>query len=134
MPKYLLKKTSELFQNASGAPLFTHCQNEKSEESPKIQPVQEVEAETEAPPKMKKEPSKASLFRWAMLLARIFEVFPFSCPKCNHPMRIISFIEDPHTVRKVLTHINEPTQPPPITPARGPPEPEFNYDQSYEFA
>ena len=62
-------------------------------------------------------------------LARIFEVFSLSCPKSSHPMRIISFIEDSHTIREVLPHINEPTQPPPITPARGPPEPECNYDQ-----
>lgn len=49
-------------------------------------------------------------------------------------MRIISFLQDKHSIRKVLTHLNEPIQPPPITPARGPPELEFNYDQSYEFA
>jgi hypothetical protein len=84
--------------------------------------------------KHKKEPSKASLFPWAMLLARIFEVFPLCCPKCNYPMRIISFIEDAHTIRKILSHINEPTEPPPVSPARGPPEPEFNFDQTYEFA
>ena len=40
--------------------------------------------------------NQASLFRWATLLARIFEVLPLCCPKCNHPMRIISFIKDPH--------------------------------------
>jgi len=45
---------------------------EQIEESPKIQPVQkdrsseEVKAEIETLPKKKKEPSKASLFRWAM--------------------------------------------------------------------
>src|SRR5208283_1478887 len=72
----------------------------------------------DAPEKSSK--SKASLFRWAMLLTRIFEILPLCCPKCNHPMRIISFIEDPHTIRKILTHINEPIHPPPITPARAP--------------
>ncbi|HLB52497.1 MAG TPA: hypothetical protein VJK48_02165 [Chlamydiales bacterium] len=55
----------------------------------------------------KKQPSKAGLFRWAKLLARIFEVDPLCCPKCNHPMRIIAFIENPHTIRKILTYINE---------------------------
>jgi hypothetical protein len=84
--------------------------------------------------KEKKLQSKASLFRWAMLLARIFEVLPLCCPKCTHPMRIISFIEDPHTIKRILTHINEPHQPPPITPARGPPTSEFDFDSSYEFA
>jgi len=84
--------------------------------------------------KEKKLPSTASLFRWAMLLARIFEVLPLVCPKCTHPMRIIAFIEDPHTIKRILTHINEPHQPPPITPARGPPTPEFNFDPPHECA
>lgn len=118
-----------------------NCQEEPKVEidqkaliSPPPNQSPEIVAEMQDRPKDKKQPSKASLFRWAMLLARIFEVFPLCCPKCNHPMRIISFIQDEHSIRKVLTHLNEPIQPPPITPARGPPEPEFNYDQSYEFA
>ncbi|MBF8262671.1 MAG: family transposase [Parachlamydiales bacterium] len=94
----------------------------------------EIAAEIPDRPKEKKQPSKASLFRWAMLMARIFEVLPLCCPKCNHPMRIISFIQDEHSIRKILTHVNEPIQPPPIIPARGPPESEFDYDQSHEFA
>lgn len=51
---------------------------------------------------VKKAVSKASLYRWAMLMARIFEVFPLSCPKCTHPMRIIAFIQDRPTIRKIL--------------------------------
>lgn len=76
-----------------------------------------------------KKPSRASLYRWALLLARIFEIFPLICPKCSHPMRIISFIQDRHSIRKVLAHINEPFEPPVISPARGPPEMEFDYSQ-----
>ena len=120
---------------------FLEEKNEKHlkemEQTPASGPVQNNQASVvidESRPKEKRQPGQASLFRWAMLLARIFEVLPLCCPKCNHPMRIISFIEDPHTIRKILTHINEPAQPSPIAPARGPPEPEFNYDQTCEFA
>ena len=88
----------------------------------------------EAQEQSRKLPSKASLFRWAMLMARIFEVFPFSCPKCNHPMRIISFIKDGHSVRKILNHINEPSEPPIIAPARGPPEFDYNQIQDVAYA
>ncbi len=49
-------------------------------------------------------------------------------------MRIISFIQDRHSIRKILNHLDEPTEPPAIASARGPPDPEFNYDQTYEFA
>ena len=67
-------------------------------------------------------------------MARIYEIDPLTCPKCTHPMRIISFIQDRPTICKILNHIQEPSDLPPISPARGPPEPEFNYDQIYEFA
>ena len=36
-------------------------------------------------------------------------------------MRIIAFINDACTVEKILDHIGEPTQPPHVAPARGPP-------------
>ena len=56
-----------------------------------------------------------------MLLARIYETLPLVCPNCQSPMRIISFITDASTVRKILDHLGEPTQSPKIAPARGPP-------------
>ncbi len=65
-------------------------------------------------------------------MARIFEFFPLSCPKCTHPMRIISFIQDRDAIRKILTHLDEPFEPPIIAPARGPPESEYLYDQINE--
>jgi hypothetical protein len=36
-------------------------------------------------------------------------------------MRIIAFIDNASTVRKIFDHIGESTQPPRIVPARGPP-------------
>ena len=36
-------------------------------------------------------------------------------------MRIIAFITDALTVRGILVHLGEPTAPPRIAPARGPP-------------
>jgi hypothetical protein len=37
----------------------------------------------------------------------------FGC--CGHPVR------DPGPIRKILTHLGEPLEPPPVSPARGPP-------------
>ena len=59
---------------------------------------------------------------WAMLLARIYEVFPLACPHCGAPMRILAFVTDTASVTRILRHLGEPTQPPRVAPARGPPE------------
>lgn len=56
-----------------------------------------------------------------MLLARIYEAFPLACPICPAQMRIIAFINEAATVKRVLELIGESSQPPRIAPARGPP-------------
>ena len=60
-------------------------------------------------------------YLWAMLLARIYEALPLQCPICHASMRIIALINDARTVKKILDHIGESTQPPRVAPARGPP-------------
>ena len=60
-------------------------------------------------------------YLWARLLARIYEAPPLICPICHSQMRIIAFINDAGTVTKILDQIGESTQPPRISPARGPP-------------
>ena len=63
----------------------------------------------------------AARYLGAMLLARIYEAFPLACPICHAEMRIIAFIDEADTVKKILEHIGESSQPPRIAPARGPP-------------
>lgn len=63
----------------------------------------------------------AARYLWAMLLARIYEAFPLACPICHAQMRIIAFINEGATVKKILEHLGESSQPPRIAPARGPP-------------
>ena len=41
---------------------------------------------------------------WAALLARIYEVFPLVCPNCKGELRLIAFITERNTIRKILTH------------------------------
>jgi hypothetical protein len=48
---------------------------------------------------------------------------------CGAEMRIIAFITEAVDVRSILTPIGEPATPPPISPARGPPE---GYEDSGE--
>jgi len=80
-----------------------------------VQPLVEA-TEADAPTH-----SAASHYLWAMLLARIYEMLPLVCPLCQSPMRIIAFITEASTVRKILNHLGESTLPPCIAPARGPP-------------
>ncbi len=42
-------------------------------------------------------------------------------------MKIISFIHAPDVVQKILIHLGEPTTPPPLAPARGPPQSRFSF-------
>ena len=62
-----------------------------------------------------------SRIAWAKLLARIAEAFPLVCPACGGDIRLIAFIVDPGPIRKILTHVGELVEPPPVSPARGPP-------------
>jgi hypothetical protein len=69
---------------------------------------------TTAPPAPNQEPAtesahrRAARYAWALLLVRIYEVFPLVCPDCGGAMRIIAFITDAPTVRDILDHLGDP--------------------------
>jgi hypothetical protein len=75
---------------------------------------------------------RSARIRWAQLLARIYEVLPLLCPSCGGQMRILAFLTDPPVVRSILVHLDLPHRPPPVAPARGPPQGDFLLDQSLE--
>jgi hypothetical protein len=52
-------------------------------------------------------------------MARVGEEFPLECQACGGDIRLISFITEPGPIRKI--RLGEPLEPPPISPARGPP-------------
>ena len=54
-------------------------------------------------------------------MAKIAEDFPLACPGCGGDIRLIAFITDPVPIRKILLHLGEPLEPPPLAPTRGPP-------------
>ena len=83
---------------------------------PVLVPPLAVATTADAPPHR-----AASHYLWAMLLARIYETLPLVCPLCQSPMRIIAFITEGSSVRKILEHLGETSLLPCIAPARGPP-------------
>ena len=50
-------------------------------------------------------PSRSSQ-SWAMLIKRVYEVDPLSCPECGGQMAVVAFIEPPQAdvVEKILQH------------------------------
>jgi hypothetical protein len=60
-------------------------------------------------------------YLWAVLIARIYEVFSLLCPICGRYMRIIAFITHSADSCRILDHIGVESEPPHIAPARGPP-------------
>jgi formylglycine-generating enzyme required for sulfatase activity len=65
---------------------------------------------------------------WATLLRRVFAVDLTVCPRCTGAMRVLCAINDPPVAQKILRHLGLPTEGPRCAPARGPPEPEFDFD------
>jgi len=76
---------------------------------------------TQTEPAQPVPPKRPAHYLWAVLIARIYEVFPLLCPLCGGQMRIIAFITDSADIRQILECIGAETEPPRITPARGPP-------------
>lgn len=59
---------------------------------------------------------------WAELLKRTFpEDRTELCPRCGGPLRLVALVQDPAGIARYLRHLGEPTEPPPLGPARGPP-------------
>lgn len=70
----------------------------------------------------KTQPKSKSRISWARLLKRVFNIDIAKCNKCSGQMKIISTIEDPKVIKKILTHLGLRTKAPTALPARGPPE------------
>ena len=58
---------------------------------------------------------------WAQLMARSFALDVEKCPKCNGRMKLVTLVQDPKSVARLLRHLGEPREPPARAPARAPP-------------
>jgi hypothetical protein len=64
-------------------------------------------------------PKQPAHYLWAVLMARVYEVFPLVCPICGGQMRVIAFSTYSVDIRQILEHIGVDEKPPRITLARG---------------
>lgn len=60
-------------------------------------------------------------------------VLPLLCPSCGGQMRVVSFLTEPATIQPILVHLDLARRPPPVAPARDPPQGDFLLDQSPAF-
>ncbi len=65
--------------------------------------------------------SRSRYWRWAELLRRTLGLDPEICDRCGGPMKIVALVTEPESISRYLHHLGEPTDPPPLAPARGPP-------------
>ncbi|MFM7183782.1 MAG: hypothetical protein ACKO4Z_03295 [Planctomycetota bacterium] len=84
-------------------------------------PLPRGEGRGEGAPDAARRSHHTSRIAWAKLMAKIAEDFPLACPACGGNIRLVAFITEPGPIRKILTHLSEPLEPPRVSPARGPP-------------
>ncbi len=63
------------------------------------QPIQVKKPEDES------EFQKACRSHWARLIKRVQEVDPWRCPQCGGKMKIVSCIEDPAVIKRILSQL-----------------------------
>lgn len=64
---------------------------------------------------------------WSQLLARVFQIDIKTCPLCGGELKVIAAITDPPVIEQILQHLGLPTTPPPLSPARAPPQTDFDW-------
>lgn len=107
-----------LAPNSPLRPALTALAPEAVVPAPASNPAVDTAAEN-PPETIRRSPAR---YLWVMLLARIDEAFPLTCPQCGAEMPIIAFITEAMPVRAILGSIGEPAKPPRIAQARGPPQ------------
>ena len=59
---------------------------------------------------------------WAKLLKRVFDIDIQTCQRCGGQIKVISVILSGQVIKRILTHIEEKSKIPELSPSRGPPE------------
>ena len=91
----------------------------RSQIVPKKADVSEPPANTDNGAQAEETPKKNRRMSWAELLARVFAIDMKHCPNCgSENFKPISAILETSVIKKILTHLGLPVEPPDIAPAR----------------
>ncbi len=66
-------------------------------------------------------------YLWAELMRRVFDVEVLLCGVCHSLRRLIAVITQRNVIVKILAHLELETDPPPMQPARAPPQLELAF-------
>jgi hypothetical protein len=72
--------------------------------------------QTSYPPIIEDGPDYVLSKGWAEMIRKVYEIDPLLCPSCGGRMRIISFIDEPKTIDRIIRHLEltfEAERPPP---------------------
>lgn len=99
-----------------------------------ITPTPPPHSTTEADPAANSDKPSVDKYRisWARLLKRVFDIDLSQCAQCGGNTRVIAAILLPKVIKKILSHLKLPTDPPALAPARGPPL--FGDSDPWEFS
>ena len=61
-------------------------------------------------------------YSWAELMKRVFDVDVLQCHHCGNRRQLIALISQPSVIRRILEHLGLSADPPPLAPARAPPQ------------
>jgi len=73
-------------------------------------------AQPSHPPIIEHDPTYVPTKGWAAMIRKVYEIDPLLCPSCGGKMSIISFIEEPKTIDRIIRHLEltfEAERPPP---------------------
>lgn len=87
------------------------------------------QVENEAADAKEKEAARrpAHRYLWAELMRRVFGLDVLRCEVCKGKRKLISLITERAVIVRILAHLRLETDPPPIQPARAPPQLEFGF-------
>jgi len=71
---------------------------------------------------------------WASLLRRSFSVDVLACAKCGGRLRVLAVITEREAARRILAHLGQPTEAPPVARARDPTEDQDDVEPQGQLA
>ena len=72
-------------------------------------------------PARRKRGKQRKRYSWADLLRRVFLIDVLTCDRCGGPRKLLACITEQQIIRKILTHLGLPSDPPSRAAARSPP-------------
>jgi hypothetical protein len=78
--------------------------------------IRKAGAKPSHPPIIEDDPTYVPSKGWAEMIRKVYEIDPLLCPSGGGLMKVISFIEEPKTIDRIIRHLEltfEPDRPPP---------------------